>query len=207
MGASFKHHKQTVYDDFDPIDDNLELTGSDDLFDEEPAASPPLRAPRHRGKAGKHPRGSGNSMRAAALRDDTDDLDDADHAWVARDGCRDRKRVEVSEPFKCRNCRAFIGEPPSGGRNRNHCPLCLYSLHVDAKTPGDRASGCRSSMEPIGTFYRPNLEQVVIHRCLGCGFVRYNRVAADDSPLALSRLPVLDQREVAAIAAIDAMER
>lgn len=106
---------------------------------------------------------------------------------------RERRRADISEPFKCRNCRAFIGEPPSGGRQRNHCPMCLYSLHVDLKTPGDRASDCRSLMEPIGTFYRPSLEQVVVHRCLGCGAIRYNRVAADDNPILLEELPVLDE--------------
>jgi len=105
---------------------------------------------------------------------------------------RDRKRVEVSEGFKCRHCRNFIGIPPSGGRNRNHCPLCLYSLHVDDKTPGDRGSDCRSLMRPIGVFYRPKGEQMVVHRCLGCGFVRYNRIAADDNPIVLAELPVLD---------------
>lgn len=105
---------------------------------------------------------------------------------------RERRRATISEPFKCRNCRAFIGEPPSGGRQRNHCPMCLYSLHVDLKTPGDRASDCRSLMEPIGVFYRPSLEQMVVHRCLGCGAVRYNRVAADDNPILLAELPVID---------------
>lgn len=105
---------------------------------------------------------------------------------------RERRRASISEPFKCRKCHAFIGEPPSGGRQRNHCPMCLYSLHVDLKTPGDRACECRSLMEPIGVFYRPNLEQMVVHRCLGCGAVRYNRVAADDNPILLAELPVVD---------------
>ncbi len=109
---------------------------------------------------------------------------------------RERRRATISEPFKCRNCRAFIGEPPSGGRQRNHCPMCLYSLHVDLKTPGDRASDCRSLMEPIGVFYRPSLEQMVVHRCLGCGAVRYNRVAADDNPILLAELRVLDQATI-----------
>ncbi len=44
-------------------------------------------------------------------------------------------------------------------------------------------------MEPIGTFNRPNGEQMLVHRCLGCGIERHNRVAADDNPLACLRLP------------------
>ncbi len=30
-----------------------------------------------------------------------------------------------NESFKFRHCRAFIGPTVSGGRHRNHCPLCL----------------------------------------------------------------------------------
>jgi hypothetical protein len=95
----------------------------------------------------------------------------------------------IRQAFKCRNCRAFIGEPVSGGRNRNHCPACLYSLHVDDRTPGDRRSDCRSLMEPIGVYYRRNGEQMLVHRCLGCGRLRQNRVAADDNPPAVEALP------------------
>jgi len=105
-----------------------------------------------------------------------------------------RRRPDGRESFKCRRCRAFIGPTVSGGRHRNHCPLCLFSLHVDAKTPGDRASPCRALMAPVGTFHRPKGEQVVLHRCLGCGQERHNRVAADDNPLALLRLPPVPPR-------------
>ena len=31
--------------------------------------------------------------------------------------------------------------------------------------------------------------------CLGCGFVRYNRIAADDNPILLAELPIVDQPE------------
>lgn len=47
-------------------------------------------------------------------------------------------------------------------------------------------------MEPIGTAFKSDGEQVVVHRCRGCGVVRYNRVAADDNPVLLEELPVLD---------------
>lgn len=107
---------------------------------------------------------------------------------------RDRRRVDVSKPFKCRHCKAFIGLPVTGGRQRNHCPNCLHSLHVDGKTPGDRASDCHSLMEAVGVFFRPNGEPVLLHRCKGCGFERYNRVAADDNPLLLMRLTLIEPR-------------
>jgi hypothetical protein len=35
-------------------------------------------------------------------------------------------------------------------------------------------------MAPIGFFIRPNGEYALIHRCLGCGVHRHNRIAADD---------------------------
>lgn len=147
-------------------------------------------------------RGSGGGSGAAGGRGrgrgriaDDADVEDEDLAYRTdlEHRERERRRAGISEEFKCRNCRNFIGTPPSGGSQRNHCPLCLFSLHVDGKTPGDRASDCHSLMEPIGVFYRvSNLEQMVVHRCRGCGFVRYNRVAADDNPVLLGRLPVID---------------
>ena len=108
---------------------------------------------------------------------------------------RPRTRADGRESFKCGRCRAFVGPTVSGGRHRNHCPLCLTSRHVDDRRPGDRASLCRALMAPVGTFFRPTGEQVVVHRCNGCGVERHNRIAADDSPLALLRLPLVAPRE------------
>ena len=88
----------------------------------------------------------------------------------------------------------MVGLPPSGGRQRNHCPYCLHSLHMDGRTPGDRASGCRALMAPVGVFARPKGEQALVHRCLGCGFERHNRVAADDDIGAVMRLSVVEPR-------------
>ena len=102
---------------------------------------------------------------------------------------RPRQRVNERNPFKCGRCRAFVGPVVSGGRHRNHCPLCLASRHVDWRRPGDRASPCRALMPAIGVAYRANGEQMVVHRCNGCGIERQNRVAADDNPVALLRLP------------------
>jgi len=133
-------------------------------------------------------------------------VDDCDNRWNRRGPKRHRgaeeegtprpkrRPADGSESFKCGHCKAFIGPTVSGGRHRNHCPLCLYSRHVDDRQPGDRASACRSLMAPIGTFHRPKGEQVVLHLCLGCGVERYNRVAADDNLLACLRLPLVAPR-------------
>ncbi len=56
-------------------------------------------------------------------------------------------------------------------------------------------------MEPIGSFQRPNEEHVIVHRCLGCGVERFNRIAADDDfdlVLALPTLPPRTSREMKA---------
>ena len=81
-----------------------------------------------------------------------------------------------------------------GGKHRNHCPQCLYSRHVDGKRPGDRASDCGASMAPVGAFMRAKGEHAIVHRCLGCGFERHNRVAADDDFAAVMRLPIVQPR-------------
>jgi hypothetical protein len=50
-------------------------------------------------------------------------------------------------------------------------------------------------MEPIGAFVRPkNGEHVLVHRCLGCGFERFNRIAADDNFDLVLELPQLPPR-------------
>jgi hypothetical protein len=164
----------------------------DDLIEGDPDYAP-ARPARKAGKQGKPKRAE--RTRAAVL-DPDDELDEEEPNEAVERKAREKRRALISEPFKCRNCKAFIGEPPTGGQQRNHCPMCLYSLHVDDKTPGDRASECRSLMEPIGVFYRRNLEQVVVHRCLGCGFTRYNRIAADDNPILLNELPIVDPPEL-----------
>jgi len=98
-------------------------------------------------------------------------------------------RTEEDQAFKCGNCRQFIGAPISGGRQRNHCPNCLYSRHVDDTRPGDRRSDCHALMKPVGIITRRNGEEAILHRCLGCGKEAPNRIAADDNPSELMKLP------------------
>lgn len=114
---------------------------------------------------------------------------------VKRTGPR-HERVESRDgTFRCRQCKTIVGVPISGGRHRNHCPLCLYSRHVDRRSPGDRASACKSMMPATGLFTRRGGEQVLVHECLGCGVSRHNRIAADDNIVATMRLPVVTIEE------------
>jgi hypothetical protein len=111
---------------------------------------------------------------------------------------RERRFAGKRDEFRCRHCRTFVGPLPSGGRFRNHCPNCLYSRHVDGRTPGDRASDCGASMAPAGTFLLRNGEHVLVHRCDGCGVERHNRIAADDDFVLVLRLPRVDRHDAAA---------
>ena len=145
-----------------------------------------------------------------SITDDVDERKRRDQRGYARNGDvrTDRKPrlADGSESFKCGHCRAFIGPTVSGGRHRNHCPLCLYSRHVDDRRPGDRASVCRSLMAPVGTFHRPKGEQVIVHRCLGCGLERHCRVAADDNMISCLRLPLVAPRTSRPIEVIEEEE-
>ncbi len=80
--------------------------------------------------------------------------------------------------FRCLRC-GTEATPLANGSVRNHCPACLWSLHVDVH-PGDRASDCGAPLEPVAVRPHPRKGFVVVHRCTGCGAVRENRAAADD---------------------------
>jgi len=91
--------------------------------------------------------------------------------------------------FNCLNCGKLISEEALGTKNRNHCPSCLYSLHVDIEA-GDRKCECQGLMEPIGlTFKKEGIDKygkerqgeiMLIHRCVKCNHISINRIAGDD---------------------------
>lgn len=98
-------------------------------------------------------------------------------------------RSDENTGFVCAQCGQRV-QALTNGSYRNHCPSCLWSLHVD-EAPGDRASPCGGLMEPIG-LRKSRKHMQVVHRCLRCGVVRPNRVAErtaqPDSIAALVRL-------------------
>jgi len=83
------------------------------------------------------------------------------------------------EPFVCEHCGCAV-EPIEHGPCRNHCPLCLYSKHVDALGPGDRASVCQGLMEPITLDQDGKRGWMILHRCIACGKLIPNKTAPDD---------------------------
>lgn len=93
--------------------------------------------------------------------------------------------------FKCLNCGYSVSTDPiiSGVQSRNHCPMCLWSRHVDLHTAGDRMAGCMGMMKPIGLTLKRTRKKyanssageiMLIHACQGCGKVSICRIAADD---------------------------
>jgi hypothetical protein len=49
-------------------------------------------------------------------------------------------------------------------------------------------------MAPVAMFERLKGEQVIVHRCLGCGYERYCRIAADDDFELVLELPLTEPR-------------
>lgn len=98
--------------------------------------------------------------------------------------------------FTCQHCGRFVSARTaiSGVVNRNHCPYCLHSRHVDLFEAGDRLCACKAPMAPVGLSlkktrdkYAPHRqgELMLVHRCMACGDLSINRIAADDDPAGL----------------------
>ena len=76
--------------------------------------------------------------------------------------------------FVCANCGREV--EPLGYSSRNHCPFCLWSLHLDIN-PGDRASDCGGKMMPVRVETAARRGFVIVHKCTKCGEIRRNRAA------------------------------
>lgn len=86
-------------------------------------------------------------------------------------------RTEENTGFVCVHCAAAV--PPAGyGRYRNHCPVCLWSRHVDDR-PGDRASDCGAAMAPLGLIDKSGKGWQILHECAACGHRHPTRVIRD----------------------------
>lgn len=86
--------------------------------------------------------------------------------------------MKRNESFTCKNCRAH--NAPAKKSERNHCSACLFSLHMDLETPGDRKSACRGLMEPVALDYRGSKGFMILHRCMKCRKEMWNRTMEDD---------------------------
>jgi hypothetical protein len=73
--------------------------------------------------------------------------------------------IRRDEGFTCVHCGEEVG--PLGFTDRDHCPFCLRSLHVDV-VPGDRAQGCGGIFDPVGGEMVGG-EPVLFYLCRKCG--------------------------------------
>ena len=95
------------------------------------------------------------------------------------------KREHNAGGFKCSHCKQWVSiNGHMGTANRNHCPLCLWSKHVDEQK-GDREATCLGGMRPIGlTFKHEGWERqgelMLVHECADCQKLSINRIARDD---------------------------
>ncbi len=92
----------------------------------------------------------------------------------------------IDEEFICENCGAKVKK--LGYSCRNHCPICLYSKHVD-KNPGDREEECHGFLEPVGLEINKK-GYVIIFKCQKCGAIRKNIAAEDDNMDLIIKLSV-----------------
>lgn len=103
------------------------------------------------------------------------------------------RRLRENSGFVCGHCSLGI-LALGNGSYRNHCPYCLFSLHVDKDVPGDRSSDCGGLMEPTA-LVRSKKGFQIVHRCKKCGIEKKNIVAQgvegdEDSIEVLIRLPI-----------------
>lgn len=92
--------------------------------------------------------------------------------------------------FSCLYCKKPIPKQAPGTAHRNHCPFCLWSVHV-GRAENRRPGACRGLMAPIGLTFKKEAadkygkpkqgELMVVHQCAICGEISINRLAGDDT--------------------------
>ncbi len=86
------------------------------------------------------------------------------------------------ENFTCKKC----GFKVTGTGYTNHCPKCLYSLHVDIN-PGDRAETCGGMMGPVEMEIK-NGQYIIFNKCEKCGHINRCKSSPGDDLDALLTL-------------------
>lgn len=100
----------------------------------------------------------------------------------------EKKRFSKNDNgFVCAHCGKKV--EPLGYTSRNHCPFCLWSLHLDIN-PGDRSCTCGGQMQPVKVETDAKKGYIIVHRCLSCGEIHRNKAAheAKNQPDNLSLL-------------------
>lgn len=88
-----------------------------------------------------------------------------------------KKFIMKDESFKCNNCGYLVN--PLKYTARDHCPSCLYSIHIDIN-PGDRRNECLGNLIPIGIEKFKDTYKI-IYKCDKCHKTHKNIMARDDN--------------------------
>ena len=105
-------------------------------------------------------------------------------------------QIDINADFKCHHCGAYVSASRAlaGVANRNHCPYCLWSRHLDLLEAGDRLAACKAPMRPVGLTMKNSRnkyarigsgELMLVHLCTDCQRISINRIASDDIPQAI----------------------
>ena len=86
--------------------------------------------------------------------------------------------IKNDNGFICRHCGREV--EPLGYTSRDHCPFCLYSIHID-NVPGDRANNCLGDLVPISVEPSSKKGYIITYKCSKCGEKKRNKSAEDDS--------------------------
>ena len=87
----------------------------------------------------------------------------------------ERKRFTKNDDgFVCVHCGKEV--KPLGYTSRDHCPFCLWSVHLDVN-PGDRANDCHGNLVPVKATLDSKKGFVIIYKCDKCGEIHRNRAA------------------------------
>ena len=84
--------------------------------------------------------------------------------------------VKRDEEFICLHCGKQVSK--LNYTTRDHCPYCLYSIHVDIN-PGDRANPCKGLLKPI-TVEKFKDSYKIVYKCEKCNEIHKNIIANDD---------------------------
>ena len=84
-------------------------------------------------------------------------------------------RKTENTSFVCAFCNQHV-IALTNGSFRNHCPFCLYSLHVD-DCMGDRQSDCFGLMKPTEIVCHSKKGYQIKHECLKCDAKRVCKIA------------------------------
>ena len=69
-------------------------------------------------------------------------------------------------------------------RERNHCPHCLCTVHLDIR-PGDKKSSCYGILRPVHY-----VKGEIVHKCDKCGTLQHAAFCKDDNKDILHKIRV-----------------